>query len=191
MDIEEVLAGLVAALRSGSTFAMVIQTDSELHNQRNVEVVNTELIYSWLSSRCLPKNRKISDIKRRKLEQHMRNVSENLMAAYELSNSLGCSMSTCVEATAASYRAQKRSEDLRADVAAMPQATIKLLTALPILALLAGELLGGHPISMLLTTVQGWILLAVGSVCYSLGLAWVRSMLNISRHVMDSAIIEG
>ncbi|RFT36955.1 pilus assembly protein TadB, partial [Bifidobacteriaceae bacterium NR015] len=44
-----------------------------------------------------------------------------------------------------------RAEDLRADVAAMPKATIKLLTALPILALFAGELLGGHPILMLIT----------------------------------------
>ncbi|WP_032814722.1 hypothetical protein [Gardnerella vaginalis] len=191
MDIEEALAGLLAALRAGSTFVMIIQADTKIEHYSSASVMNTELIYQWLATRCLTRNREITDSQRRRLERHMHHVAENLMTAYQLSNTLGCAMATCVEATAASYHAQRRAEDLRADVAAMPQATIKLLTALPFLALLAGELLGGHPLLMLSTTVHGWILLALGAVCYSLGLAWVRSMLRISQHAMDSAIVGG
>ncbi len=188
MDIEEVLAGLVAALRAGSTFAMVIQNDSEVQHNRASNIVNTKLIYSWLYAQCLPKNRVVSDAHRKNIEKHMHIVSENLMAAYELSNTLGCTMATCVEATAASYHAQRRAEDLRADVSAMPESTIKLLTALPVLALLAGELIGGNPIVMLLCTTQGWVLLTVGAICYGLGLVWVRSMLRVSHHAMTGAI---
>lgn len=191
MDIEEVLAGMIAALRSGSTFAMIVHSDSKSQQCICSSAVNTKIIYKWLYERCFPKKRNMNKTQRRQLEKHMHTVSESLMASYELSNTLGCAMAECVEATAASYHAQKRAEDLRAGVAAMPKATIKLLTALPILALFAGELLGGHPILMLITTVNGWILLTIGGICYGLGLAWVSSMLQISQHAMDAASLEG
>lgn len=188
MDIEEALAGLVASLRAGSTFERVIQNDAEIKQNNVSGVVNVKLIYDWLYARCLPKNRVISAKRRKNVEKYMRIVSENLMAAYELSNTLGCTMATCVEATAASYHAKKRAEDLRADVSAMPEATIKLLTALPVLALFAGELMGGNPIFMLLTTTHGFILLTVGAIFYVLGFVWVKSMLSTSRRVVESAV---
>ncbi len=189
MDIEEALAGLVAALKAGSTFENVIQCDSELSKRTKFAAVNTNLIYLWLYAKCLPKNRVISNSQKSRLEKHMHRVAENLMSAYKLSNTLGCSITTCVEATSASYHAQRRAEDLRNDVASMPKSTIKLLTALPVLSLLAGELLGGHPILILITTIHGWILLAIGATCYSLGLAWVRSMLKISQRTMSNAAL--
>lgn len=189
MDIEEALAGLVAALKAGSTFENVIQCDSELSKRTKFAAVNTNLIYLWLYAKCLPKNRVISNSQKSRLEKHMHRIAENLMSAYKLSNTLGCSITTCVEATSASYHAQRRAEDLRNDVASMPKSTIKLLTALPVLSLLAGELLGGHPILILITTIHGWILLAIGATCYSLGLAWVRSMLKISQRTMSNAAL--
>lgn len=189
MDIEEALAGLVAALKAGSTFENVIQCDAELSKRTKFAAVNTNLIYLWLYAKCLPKNRVISNSQKSRLEKHMHSVAENLMSAYKLSNTLGCSITTCVEATSASYHAKRRAEDLRNDVASMPKSTIKLLTALPVLSLLAGELLGGHPILILITTIHGWILLAIGATCYSLGLAWVRSMLRISQRTMSNAAL--
>lgn len=189
MDIEEALAGLIAALRSGSTFEMILQNDADFKNNICSNEVSTKMIYRWLNNRCSIKNRNLSAAQRRRIENHMQSVCENLMAAYELSNTLGCEMATCVEAASASYHARRRAEDLQADVSAMPSATIKLLTALPFLSLLAGELLGGHPILILLTTVYGWVLLIVGAISYSLGFAWVKSMLRISNHNMASSVI--
>lgn len=190
MDIEEALASLVASLKAGSTFENIICNDAAVRRSgSNHVVVNVDLIYAWLASRCLQSANNMSSRKRRNLEEHMRQVAENIAAAYELSNTLGCAMSECVAATAASYHAKKREEDLQSEVAAMPEATIKLLTALPLLALLAGQLLGGNPLALLVTTAQGWVLLAVGSVCYGLGLVWVRSMLRMSRHAMDCAAV--
>lgn len=43
MDIEEVLAGMIAALRSGSTFAMIVHSDSKSQQCICSSAVNTKL----------------------------------------------------------------------------------------------------------------------------------------------------
>ena len=88
MDIEEVLAGMIAALRSGSTFAMIVHSDSKSQQCICSNAVNTKIIYKWLYERCFPKKRNMNKTQRRQLEKHMHTVSESLMASYELSLSL-------------------------------------------------------------------------------------------------------
>lgn len=211
MDIEEALAALVAALRSGASFETIMQREqveesgekkivilrNKNFSQNNLKTrvkkcncnsVSIVSIQKWLEKRCLSEYKKINAKKRSVIEKNIREVSENLMAAYTLSNTLGCAIAECVEATMSSYHAKRRAEDLRADVAAMPQATIKLLSALPALALVAGEFLGGHPVNMLITNSYGWVFLAIGLSCYGFGVLWIKTIIRSSRIAMLKAV---
>ncbi|MEO8330574.1 MAG: hypothetical protein ABI586_11250 [Candidatus Nanopelagicales bacterium] len=55
-----------------------------------------------------------------------------------------------------------------------PRATVRLLTVLPILALILGQSLGAHPVSVLTTTPYGWLCLTFGTALVALGTRWVN-----------------
>lgn len=57
-----------------------------------------------------------------------------------------------------------------------PHASAKVLAALPVLGLLLGQLSGADPLGVLLTTVPGQLLLAVGAVLTSAGLLWTTKL---------------
>ncbi len=65
--------------------------------------------------------------------KHVNQLGVELHAACTLSLQLGCEMSRCLQAVAASLKRQRLLDDLRANAFAMPQATVKLLMALPLL----------------------------------------------------------
>lgn len=97
-------------------------------------------------------------------------------------------MTDCVQAVSDSYHANKRVNDLSSEVFAMPKATIRLLTALPFLALLTGQLLGVNPILMIFTSSRGYALLGIGLLFYVIGLLWVTWIMKSSKKAMLSAV---
>lgn len=59
-----------------------------------------------------------------------------------------------------------------------PKASAAVLAALPALGLLLGQLSGADPLTVLLTTVPGQLLLTLGAVLTSAGLLWTTNLTN-------------
>ncbi|NEG90033.1 pilus assembly protein [Bifidobacterium aerophilum] len=121
-----------------------------------------------LAGRALPKER----------GQQIESVATELAAAVRLSESSGCPAVRCLEVVADSYRRARLLDDLRAQAFAVPQATVKLLSALPLITVMLGELLGAKPLSFLFGSTQGATCLGLGMCCYAAGVAWMRAMLR-------------
>lgn len=175
---------LIAALRSGRTFESLILNDTRVNKTRTI---NADVIEQWLYSQSHTVTQRsfwcLKLTQRRQLEQ-IRALACSLYAAYCLSANLGCELSGCIQAVADSYRMKCHAQDLRSQVLAMPESTIKLLSVLPLMALLLGELLGAHPVALLLMTQRGWLIAAVGLTCYGVGMVWVLSMIRSVRTAM-------
>lgn len=211
MSIEESLASLVASLKSGASFESIISVCSDCNANGNArkaynKQINAESILKWIDSKLREstiessldssfknaKNTKnTKNYKNAKKQKDIRKIAQSLMSVYKLSNSIGCPMADCVQAVADSYYANKRVDDLSAEVFAMPKATIKLLIALPFLSLLTGQLLGANPILMIFTSYKGYTLLSVGMAFYAVGVIWVARILKNSRNAMQSASFNG
>lgn len=211
MSIEESLASLVASLKSGASFESIISVCSDCNangdaRKAHNKQINAESILQWFDSRLSgstiessldssfknAKNTKnTKNYKNAKKQKDIRKIAQSLMSVYKLSNSIGCPMADCVQAVADSYYANKRVDDLSAEVFAMPKATIKLLIALPFLSLLTGQLLGANPILMIFTSYKGYTLLSVGMAFYAVGVIWVARILKNSRNAMQSASFNG
>lgn len=211
MSIEESLASLVASLKSGASFESIIGVCSYCNVNGDArkaynKPINAESILQWFDSRLSgstiessldssfknAKNTKnTKNYKNAKKQKDIRKIAQSLMSVYKLSNSIGCPMADCVQAVADSYYANKRVDDLSAEVFAMPKATIKLLIALPFLSLLTGQLLGANPILMIFTSYKGYTLLSVGMAFYAVGVIWVARILKNSRNTMQSASFNG
>lgn len=189
--IEEALASLSAALSSGAQFHDVIfgavyseKADSDnYYSEKSYQFtsMSAEIIAKWLRARCESYSSKKN---KSAIDNDINNIAYSLMAAYKLSNNLGCSMADCVDAVADSYHYQCKSEALRSEVLAMPQATITLLTALPLLTLIAGEIMGANPLLFLISSPKGWCMLTVGLFSYIAGVIWVKTMMSKSRKNM-------
>lgn len=121
-----------------------------------------------LAGRALPKER----------GSQIESVATELAAAVRLSESSGCPAVRCLEVVADSYCRARLLDDLRAQAFAVPQATVKLLSALPLITVMLGELLGAKPLSFLFGSMQGATCLGLGMCCYAAGVAWMRAMLR-------------
>ena len=113
--------------------------------------------------------------------QQVRRLARQTAQACLLSEHLGCEASLTLEAALASYRRERLAGERRAQAMAAPDATIRLLTALPIVTVALGEVLGAHPIMFLLSSPQGLLCLTSGLVWYAAGMAWVQHMLRVLR----------
>ena len=103
----------------------------------------------------------------------MRRLSAELYAACQLSMALGCETSRCLAAVLASLKRQRLLNDLRRNAFAMPQATVKLLMALPLLTVLLGR-----PLAFLCGDARGLLCLGFALGCYAIGLLWIRVLLR-------------
>ncbi len=121
-------------------------------------------------------------VRARSLPQERRDqadlLSEELYAACRLSADLGCETSHCLDVVASSLKRRRLMDDLRANVFAMPQATVKLLLALPLVTLLLGEGIGARPFAFLFGNAKGLLCLGFAACCYALGLLWVRALMK-------------
>lgn len=101
-----------------------------------------------------------------------------LYAACMLSSRLGCEMSRCLDAVAASLKRQQLLDGLRDNALAMPKATVKLLMALPMLTVILGEGMGAQPMRFLLGDAKGWACLGFAGCCYAIGLTWIHALMR-------------
>ena len=95
-------------------------------------------------------------------------------AAWQVGESAGAGLTTALGTLLASARA---SEDVRRQLNAQlaaPKATARMLTALPLIGLVMGLILGGDPIGWLLSTAPGLICLLGGAALTGLGAWWTH-----------------
>lgn len=110
--------------------------------------------------------------------RHAAQIACALVAARELSATLGCAMAHGVMAVRRAFLRMKLSDDLTRTAFAVPRATVRMLSALPAVTLLLGELLGARPVTFLFGSMQGMLCLALGTTSYSIGLWWMRLLLK-------------
>ena len=160
------VAALRASVRSGAT---LVQAFEELQGAPfAVPELTRFRIDMAVQSRCSLQEQ----------HKHVDQLGAELHAACTLSLQLGCEMSRCLEAVAASLKRRRLLDDLRASAFAMPQATVKLLMALPLLTVMLGECMGAHPLRFLVEDVKGWMCLGFAGCCYAVGWYWIRRLMR-------------
>ena len=160
------VAALRASVRSGAT---LVQAFEELQGAPfAVPELTRFRIDMAVRSRCSLQEQ----------HKHVDQLGVELHAACTLSLQLGCEMSRCLEAVAASLKRRRLLDDLRANAFAMPQATVKLLMALPLLTVMLGECMGAHPLRFLVEDVKGWMCLGFAGCCYAVGWYWIRRLMR-------------
>ncbi|MCH9276604.1 pilus assembly protein [Bifidobacterium amazonense] len=166
IGIAAVIAAACATLRGGGSLvqAFAEQSDRGFAVNRLTEARLREL----LAARALPKE----------TSRQINRVAAEIAVAARISDRLGCPAASCLEAVGDTYRRSRKLEDLRAQVFAVPKATIRLLSGLPAVTILLGELMGSHPIAFLLGSPQGLMCLGLGLCCYAAGLVWTRTLLR-------------
>ncbi|KAA8819114.1 hypothetical protein CSQ85_05905 [Bifidobacterium rousetti] len=111
-------------------------------------------------------------------DEDIERTAKHLAAACRLSERLGCAVSHCLEAVAANHRRESKAYDLKQQAFAGPKASIKLLSALPLITIIASELMGSHSARFLLTNPIGWGCLVIGLAWYGAGMLWTHRMLG-------------
>lgn len=106
------------------------------------------------------------------------------VAACTLSRTLGCSMVRCLEAVVSRHRHIERMRRLREGAFAMPRATVRLLSGLPLLTVAIGTALGARPLEFLLSGGAGTLCLMAGAWCHALGTLWMRALFDKAREDM-------
>lgn len=109
-------------------------------------------------------------------EHDITRIAGHLASACALSERLGCEVHRCLQSVSDSYRRECKAHDLRQEAFAAPQATIRLMSALPLATVALGEFMGAHPITFLFSSPTGLACLVAGSVWYILGLLWIRRL---------------
>lgn len=172
VGIASAIAAMCAVIRSGATLeAAVIGTahsSQSVAKSQPVGRLTQSRMYAVLNACALPSER----------AHHVAQTAADLAAAIRISMDLGCPAVQCLETVGASYRRARMLDDLRAQAFAIPQATTKLLSALPAVTVLFGEFLGAKPLTFLFGSPQGLACLSLGLSWYVAGLIWMRAMLR-------------
>lgn len=156
----------IAGVRSGVSLREAFSIDVEPSWAGAKQAEHT--IQRRLATQALPEE----------TEEQINHCAAALAVAYCLSEQLGCEASSCLQAVAISTARLRKVTDLRNNAFAMPQATVKLLSVLPLLTLAAAQLLGANPLGFLMWTPQGWGCIVFGGFCYVSGIVWMSSMLK-------------
>ena len=176
--IMAVIASAVAALRGGATMrdAFLIMDGHERRtNTRSPAAVRQPAhsltehhLYDLLARHALPKEtgRQITD------------AAMQIALAARLGERIGCPAVLCLEAVEQSHRRSRLLADSREQALAVPQATIRLLSALPAVTVLLGELMGAHPVGFLFASAAGLGCLLTGGGFHAAGMAWTAAMLR-------------
>lgn len=114
----------------------------------------------------------------RETDRQIAYVASGVRSVHLLSASLGCEAVRCLDVVADDYRRMRLLDDLRRNAFAVPEATVRLLSALPAATMLLGEMLGASPLAFLTGSEMGLACLAFGAVCYAAGMWWMRLLLK-------------
>lgn len=160
------IASLVALVRNGSG---LVEAYEELSGRRfATKEVTYDRVHTMLREWCLPDEQ----------DEGMEVIAVALVALYRLSTDSGCRASDCLQVVADMQKRQAAMKDARDGAFAMPRATVKLLSGLPILTVFLGELMGAHPLFFLFQPGAGLGCLVTGTCFYCAGLIWMRGLLN-------------
>ena len=130
--------------------------------------VTRERVMVMLESRCLPQEQGPT----------LTIMAQALMACYGLSAILGCRASDGLRTVAAMQKRRAALDEAREKAFAVPKATIRLLSILPVLTIIMGELMGARPLAFLCRPGPGTICLILGVGFYALGLVWMHLLRN-------------
>ncbi|NLA65219.1 MAG: type II secretion system F family protein [Leucobacter sp.] len=100
-----------------------------------------------------------------------------LAAAWQLAEQSGAPLALALQRFGTALGELQRVADRRAVLLAGPRATIRLVTALPLLALLLGVVLGFDPVGVLMSSL-GLVLASVGGLLLAAGMWWARAMID-------------
>lgn len=100
-----------------------------------------------------------------------------LAVAWRLAEQSGAPLAPALHRIGTALRGLEQLRARRAVLLAGPRATVRLVSALPPLALLLGALLGFDPVPVLLSSL-GAALLAAGTLLLAAGVAWGRALLR-------------
>ncbi|WP_058234584.1 type II secretion system F family protein [Devriesea agamarum] len=104
-----------------------------------------------------------------------------LAASLTLSHHCGVGLAPLLRELASTLRDLDDADRARRTALAGPRATARLLLALPWAALGIGAVLGGNPITVLLSTPLGLICLTIGTVLSIAGWWWMRRLVDAAR----------
>ncbi|MBT1163185.1 pilus assembly protein [Bifidobacterium felsineum] len=166
IGIASMLTALIARMNSGGT---LIEAVEEQYGSRFATRELTEARLRRLCERV-----KLPD----ETPKQVTRIAQSMYAASQVSSRLGCRASPCLEVTLTAYRQMRLLQNLTTQALAVPKATVALLSALPIVTILLGELLGARPLEFLLDQTRGLVCLLLGACCYAAGLLWVCALLR-------------
>lgn len=167
IGITALIASVCSAMRGGATLEQAFARQSSVVGHTYGRLSEPR-IREIIAERAQPQER----------GAHVAQVAADVRAAARVSELLGCPAVRCLEAVGAAYRRSRLLDDLRSQAFAVPRATVRLLTALPVVTVMLGELLGARPLAFLFGSPQGLLCLALGLCWYAGGLAWMRAMLR-------------
>ena len=130
--------------------------------------VTRERVMAMLENRCLPQERGPA----------LTIMAQALMACYGLSAILGCRASDGLRTVAVMQRRRAALDEAREKAFAVPRATIRLLSTLPVLTIIMGEFMGARPLTFLCRPGPGTICLVLGAAFYVVGLVWIHQLMN-------------
>lgn len=176
IGIRAILAHIMSTLRNGGT---TLQAFQDLTGYTYpTALLSLERVHHVCAVRKLP------DESTSVTEQ----VAVEAYMAYALSEQIGCETSRCLQVVIDAYKRAQLLHDLREQALTTPQATARLLAALPLLTLVLGEAMGAHPLRFLCMTTLGRICLVAALFWYIAGLVWIRRLLAA---VQEQDAIEG
>ncbi len=105
-------------------------------------------------------------------------AAQSVAWACALSAQAGCDAGSCLEAVRVECARQRDARRNADQALAMPLATVRILMALPLVTLLAGEAMGARPMAFLLENPAGWGMLGVGAAFEGCGIAWMRWLVH-------------
>ena len=111
------------------------------------------------------------------LTAEQRRMWLDIAACFDVCEASGAPVAAVLERLATTLEADHDAAALRETALAGPRATVKLLTWLPVLGLGLGMLMGVDPVSALLGSSLGWLVLAAGIGFAVAGRAWSGSMI--------------
>lgn len=166
IGVAQMLTAMIARMNSGGT---LLEACEEQYGRR-------------FATREITLHRLATAFERRRMPDETRmqaaRAARGAYAAAKVSERLGCRASPCLEVVLAGYRQMRLLQNLQSQALAVPKATVGMLSALPMVTMLLGELMGAHPMEFLLGSAQGLACLLAGCCCYVIGLFWVRALLR-------------
>lgn len=169
--VDVLLSSIIAVLRTGaSVHSTPLQACCDSSNR-----VDGNRVSMWL---CEVSQGKESS-------ESLCQVGHAIASGCALSAHLGCSLADCLDGVLDAYKRQCLQDDLRDNAYAMPQASVRLLSALPGITIVISECLGAQPIAFLCFQRAGNVCLILGACCYALGMVWIHTLLA---HMSDGNV---